>query len=96
MFRTSRNTQEPIVDVDTLGEIEPLISSSKPGRYVIDEFLPSHSLLAILRLDGAWASNGATEKLRLSRIRGRKAAYRPRPANGASPAEVGSGRKRGT
>ena len=37
MFRISRNGQEPIFDVDTLEEIEPVIRAAKPGRYHVDE-----------------------------------------------------------
>jgi hypothetical protein len=37
MFRLSRNGQEPIVDVDTLEQIEPVIRCAEPGRYHIDE-----------------------------------------------------------
>jgi hypothetical protein len=31
MFRVSRIEQEPIVDVDQVDEIEPVIRSSEPG-----------------------------------------------------------------
>jgi hypothetical protein len=37
MFRTSQNGQVPIVDVDTLDELEPVIRSIEPGRYHIDQ-----------------------------------------------------------
>ena len=37
MFRISQNGQEPIVDLDTVKEIEPAIRASKPGRYHIDQ-----------------------------------------------------------
>ena len=37
MYRISRNGQEPIVDVDQVEAIEPVIRSSEPGRYHVDE-----------------------------------------------------------
>jgi hypothetical protein len=37
MFRTSQNGQEPIIDVDSVDEIEPAIRSSAPGRYHVDQ-----------------------------------------------------------
>ncbi len=37
MFRISQNGQEPIVDVDSIEQIEPVIRSSPPGRYHVDE-----------------------------------------------------------
>jgi hypothetical protein len=37
MFRISRNGQEPVVDVDTLEEIEPTVRRAEPGRYHVDE-----------------------------------------------------------
>jgi hypothetical protein len=37
MFRISQSAQQPVVDVDLVGEIEPAIRSSKPGRYHIDQ-----------------------------------------------------------
>ncbi len=37
MLRISQNGQEPIVDVDTLDQLEPAIRSSEPGRYHIDQ-----------------------------------------------------------
>ncbi len=37
MFRISQNGQEPIVDVDTLDQIEPAIRSGAPGRYHADK-----------------------------------------------------------
>jgi hypothetical protein len=37
MFRISRNGHEPIVDVDTVEDIEPAIRDLKPGRYDVDE-----------------------------------------------------------
>jgi hypothetical protein len=37
MFRTSRDGQEPMVDVDQVEAIEPAIRSSEPGRYHVDE-----------------------------------------------------------
>jgi hypothetical protein len=41
MFRISRDDQEPIVDVDTVEAIEPVIRLLKPGRWHIDE-LPAN------------------------------------------------------
>jgi hypothetical protein len=37
MFRISKGAADPIVDVDTLDEIEPVIGCAEPGRYHIDE-----------------------------------------------------------
>jgi hypothetical protein len=37
MFRISKDAAGPIVDVDTLDEIEPVIGCGEPGRYHIDE-----------------------------------------------------------
>jgi hypothetical protein len=37
MYRIGRNGHEPIVDVDTVDAIEPVIPSIEPGRYRIDE-----------------------------------------------------------
>jgi hypothetical protein len=37
MYRVSRAGREPIVDVDQVGKIEPLIRSSEPRRYQVDE-----------------------------------------------------------
>ena len=37
MYRISPNGHEPIVDVDQVGEIEPVVPRSKPGRYHVDE-----------------------------------------------------------
>ena len=37
MYRISRNGHEPIVDVDQVEAIEPVVRSSKPGRYDVDE-----------------------------------------------------------
>jgi hypothetical protein len=37
MCRIRRNGQEPIVDVDTLDQLEPAIRSSEPGRYHVDQ-----------------------------------------------------------
>ncbi len=37
MFRISYNCQEPVVDVDSIEQIEPAIASRKPGRYHVDE-----------------------------------------------------------
>ena len=37
MFRISRNGQEPIVNADTVEEIEPVIRASEPGCYHVDE-----------------------------------------------------------
>ena len=37
MFRISRNGHDPVVIVDTVEEIEPVIRRAKPGRYHIDE-----------------------------------------------------------
>ena len=62
MFRISQNGRDPIVDVDTVEQIEPAIRSSKPGRYHVDEIaadpLPSgHTSrrwgFAIKRPDGS-------------------------------------------
>ncbi len=61
MFRITQNGQEPIVDVDTIDQLEPAIRSSEPGRYHVDEIsgdpLPSgHTSrrwgIAIERADG--------------------------------------------
>jgi hypothetical protein len=45
-YRTSRNGQEPFIDVDTVEAIEPAIRSSEPARYHVDEIsadsLPNH------------------------------------------------------
>lgn len=37
MYRLRRDGQEPVIDVDQLGAIEPAIRSSEPGRYHIDQ-----------------------------------------------------------
>jgi hypothetical protein len=37
MYRIGRNGQEPIIDVDQDEAIEPVIRSSEPGRYPVDE-----------------------------------------------------------
>ena len=37
MYRISRNGHEPIVDVDQVEAIEPVVRRSKPGRYHVDE-----------------------------------------------------------
>jgi hypothetical protein len=64
MYRISPNGQEPIVDVDTLDQLEPAIRSSEPGRYHPDESsaepLPSgHTTrrwgVGIKKLDGSVA-----------------------------------------
>jgi len=37
MYRISGNGQEPIVDVDLVEAIEPVMRSNKPGRYHVGE-----------------------------------------------------------
>jgi hypothetical protein len=38
MYRiSSQNGREPVIDIDSLDEIEPALRSSKPGRYRVDE-----------------------------------------------------------
>ena len=37
MYRISRDGQEPIIDVDTVDQLEPAIRASKPGRYHVDQ-----------------------------------------------------------
>ena len=37
MYRISRNGQQPIIDVDTIEDIEPAIRDWKAGRYDVDE-----------------------------------------------------------
>ena len=37
MLRISRSGQEPVVDVDGVGEIESVIRATEPGRYHVDE-----------------------------------------------------------
>jgi hypothetical protein len=37
MFRISKEAVGPLVDVDTLDEVEPVIGRAEPGRYDIDE-----------------------------------------------------------
>ncbi len=37
MYRITHNGQEPIIDVDTLADIEPAIRDWKAGRYDVDE-----------------------------------------------------------
>jgi hypothetical protein len=37
MHRIIRNGHEPIIDVDQVEAIEPVIRSSEPGRYHVDE-----------------------------------------------------------
>jgi hypothetical protein len=37
MYRISRNGHEPIVDVDQVAAIEPVIRASPAGRYHVDE-----------------------------------------------------------
>jgi hypothetical protein len=36
-YRITRNGQKPIIDVDTLDQLEPAIRSNVPGRYHVDE-----------------------------------------------------------
>jgi hypothetical protein len=64
MFRISRNGQDPIDDVDQVEAIEPVIRSSNPGRYHVDEIradplLSGHSSrrwgVGIKRADGSVA-----------------------------------------
>ncbi len=45
MFRISHNGQEPIVDVDSIEQIEPAIQSSPQGRYHVDEISAQSSAL---------------------------------------------------
>ena len=44
MFRISRSPREPVSDVGHLGQVEPAIRSSPPGRYHADKL--SADLLA--------------------------------------------------
>jgi hypothetical protein len=37
MYCVSHNAQEPIIDVDTVGDFEPTIRNLKAGRYDVDE-----------------------------------------------------------
>jgi hypothetical protein len=37
MYRISQNKHEPIIDVDTIEDIEPAIRDLKAGRYDVDE-----------------------------------------------------------
>jgi hypothetical protein len=37
MYRASHNGQEPVLDADTLDELEPAVRSSKPGKYHVDQ-----------------------------------------------------------
>jgi len=37
VYRISRNGHEPAIDVDRIEAIEPVIQSSEPGHYRIDE-----------------------------------------------------------
>jgi hypothetical protein len=64
MYRISRHGHEPIVDVDQVEAIEPVIRSSDSGRYHVDEIsaepLPSgHTSrrwgVGIKRADGSVA-----------------------------------------
>jgi hypothetical protein len=70
MYRISQNGQEPIIDVDTVDQIEPAIRSIEPGRYRVDgisaDLLPSGRTLD----DGVSGSSEATEQWSLSLIRG--------------------------
>jgi hypothetical protein len=61
MYRISQSGQEPILDVDTVDQLEPAIRASELGRYHVDEIgadpLPSgHTLrrsgVGIKRDDG--------------------------------------------
>jgi hypothetical protein len=62
MYRISSAGQEPIVDVDTVHDIEPEIRSSKPGRDHVDQIeayplLSGHTeqrrVIGIKRADGS-------------------------------------------
>jgi hypothetical protein len=62
MYRTSRDGQEPIIDVDQVDAIEAAIRSSEPGRDHVDEIsrdpLPSGNTsrrwgVGIKRADGS-------------------------------------------
>ncbi len=71
MYRISQNGQEPIVDVDTVDQLEPAIRASEPGRYHVDEIVPPiRSLVATLRAAGVSGSTGAMGRLSLTPIRG--------------------------
>jgi hypothetical protein len=37
IFRISRPDDDPVVDADSLGGVEKIIWSGKPGRYHVDE-----------------------------------------------------------
>jgi hypothetical protein len=37
MFGISQNTEEPVIDVAQVDEIEPAVRGSKPGRYHFDQ-----------------------------------------------------------
>ena len=43
MYRISQNGQAPVIDVDTLEEIEPAIRDWKAGSYDVDE-ISTHRL----------------------------------------------------
>jgi hypothetical protein len=36
MFRISRDGREPIIDVDSIEQIEPVVRAGKTGRYHVD------------------------------------------------------------
>ncbi len=64
MFRISQNGQEPIIDVDSIEQIELASQSSPPGRYHVDEIsadpLPSRHTsrrwgVGVKRADGVVA-----------------------------------------
>jgi hypothetical protein len=56
MFRISRHGQEPVVDVDTLEQIEPVIRAAEPGRYLIDEIRPSYDRFPSGHCSRAWGT----------------------------------------
>ena len=62
MYRISRDGKEPIIDVDTLDQLEPAIRASKPGRFHITRSsairyrvvtLPDAGTVGIKRPDGS-------------------------------------------
>jgi hypothetical protein len=56
MFRISLNGQEPVVDVDTLEQIEPVIRAAESGRYQVDEIRASNDRFPSGNCSRAWGT----------------------------------------
>ncbi len=63
MYRISRTGQEPIVDVDTIGYIEPAIRNWKADRYDCKGSARTRCRAIILQDDGVSESNDGPGRL---------------------------------